>query len=74
MEEVLKGATIYVTMSRDWLQTQDSFLRGTKAKSAVVVKSTRHVTTLSNQFPETILFTDVPQLLFLEELSLESYF
>ena len=53
--KVVSESVEYIgSISRGRLQMQDLFLRGTKLKCADVVESTRHVTTLSNQVPETI--------------------
>ncbi len=54
-------------MSRNQLQKQDLFLRG---KNSNLIENT----TLSNQVPETIKFTDVPLQLFREKVSHGSYF
>ena len=67
--EALKSADyigIPVTR-RERHQTQDLFLRRTKSKSTDAVKSTRHVTLLSNQVPKTIYFINAPQILFREQ-------
>ena len=61
-------------MSRDQLQTQDFFLSEQKENARTELKTQRHVTTLSNQVPETISFTDASLHLFQEEVSLGSYF
>ena len=52
-EKAFKSANYVGSMSRDRLQTQDVLLRGKKSKSMYVVESTRHVSTLSKQVPET---------------------
>ena len=61
-------------MSCDWLQMQDLFLHETKSECTDVVENTWLMTTLSNQVAKTIILTNIPLLLFQEEVSLGSYF
>ena len=73
-KEVVSGSVGYTGVHITWPAPHGRFiLCGINSQYADVVESTRHMNNLSNQFPETIWFFDVPLLLFREQVRQEFY-